>query len=693
MQLFPPGRRAPLLSPAIALVFCLSSALSAGAQTGALDADGIGVARISLIDGNVAVQRGDSSESLAAAINAPILGGDYVTTGRAARTEIQFDGSSQLRLGPDSQLRFTHLDTANRTVQLALGTLELRLLETDGSSEIDTPSISLRPQTRGAYRVTVSADGQTLVTVRSGRAQVDTPQGAQDVAPGSTLVAQGSADNPSVQSVAAVAADDFDRFNAERDRLHLRALADASFVNTDIGGVEDLATNGRWVNDGSYGRVWTPAAVGSDWAPYRDGRWVWEDGYGWTWVAAEPWGWAPYHYGSWYHSPDYGWCWYPPRPRIYAPWRPALVAFIGFGAGSGFSLGDGGRSFGNVGWVPLAPNEPYHPWWGNRYGYNGGPTTIINNVTNVTNINVYRNVRYNAVSGVTSQRFLQGNFSRNASVSATQLQQAHVFRTALPIVPTASNLRFARSTAAPVAQRPPLVQRSFAGHTDVVRRTSFGAQRVALATATHASVSPLRSTSAPRPAPRALPALNGAARWTGNGPPPMPPANGADPWARFNQRRALSSPPHQPPLPNAAAVSAPPIVRRLPARPNAPLRPPGAPNPYAAPPAANVYRAPGPEPVAAPHLLREPGAPNRAGSSIASPNVPRIPQTGLPAERRVQSAPEGQPAKPQPPRVPPVSHETEHASDNPHGGRPPGRERMTVPGGSAGRPGSPPRRL
>ena len=96
--------------------------------------------------------------------------------------------------------------------------------------------------------------------------------------------------------------------------------------------------------------------------PYHDGRWVWEPYYGWTWVGYEPWGWAPYHYGRWLYTGGYGWAWYPGPVYVRPVYRPALVAFFGFGSGgSSFSL-----AFGNVGWVPLAPYEPFHPWWGPR---------------------------------------------------------------------------------------------------------------------------------------------------------------------------------------------------------------------------------------------------------------------------------------------------------------------------------------
>ena len=326
---------------------------------GAADAAsaGVGVARISLIQGAVAVQRGDSASPVAAAVNAPVLGADYVTTGDGARAEIQFDGSTSVRLGAGVQMRFTHLDAADRELQLAAGTIDVRLLRgTDGRSQVDTPSVSIRPRAAGSYRVSVDASGRTEVTVRSGSADIVTPQGAQALAPGTTLLAQGASANPSISSTDAIAYDDFDRFNRERDDRESRALADAAYAAPGVAGIDDLDTYGRWVTDGGYGRVWVPTTVAPSWAPYRDGRWVWEEGYGWTWLGYEPWGWAPYHYGRWYHSSLYGWCWYP--ERAFVAWRPAIVAFLGFGSGFGFGFGD-------IGWVPLAPFETFYPWWGN----------------------------------------------------------------------------------------------------------------------------------------------------------------------------------------------------------------------------------------------------------------------------------------------------------------------------------------
>ena len=50
-----------------------------------------GVARVSLIHGNVSTQRGDSGDWSAAALNQPVMTGDKISTGEGGRAEVQLD--------------------------------------------------------------------------------------------------------------------------------------------------------------------------------------------------------------------------------------------------------------------------------------------------------------------------------------------------------------------------------------------------------------------------------------------------------------------------------------------------------------------------------------------------------------------------------------------------------------------------
>jgi FecR protein len=518
------------LAAAAALLFAAPPA--ARADDAVASSAGVGVARIALIRGQVAVQRGDSGTATAAAINAPVLGADYVTTGDDSRAEVQFDAASAVRLASNVQMRFTRIDAGERDIQLAEGTIELRLLRgDDGRSQIDTPSVSVRPRTAGSYRVTVDTAGATHVTVRTGSADVVTPQGADVLVPGTTLIARGAAANPSLQRVTALALDDFDRFNTDRDVPEMRALADAN-APPGVAGIDDLNAYGRWVTDTGYGSVWTPTYVAPGWAPYRDGRWAWEDTYGWTWIGYEPWGWAPYHYGRWYHSPRYGWCWYPARAVV--PWSPALVTFMTFG-GIGFG-------FNTIGWVPLAPFEPFTPWW----GY--GNTVIVNNTYIVNGghhhhrrdddrvlARTFRNARYGGATEIAKQRFLEGRFDHPRAVAPEHLRSVEVVRGVVPVVPSDANLRYSdRLVPHPLALRATALQGTFAGEAVAAHRTPIQQQRAALTSVPRAEHPAVVRDVRPE---AQLPAAQRNAVTVHDG-DAAPKRAITDPWARFGANRA-----------------------------------------------------------------------------------------------------------------------------------------------------------
>ena len=467
MHLSSNRRPSALLIAVAALLIPLTAPLAARADDDQQIA-AIGVARISLIDGSVAVQRGDSAAPIDAVVNAPVLAEDYITTGDASHAEVQFDGASALRLGDNVQMRFTRIAQGNRQLQLAQGTIELRLMQgTDGENAIDTPSVSIHPLDAGSYRVSVDPDGRTLITVRSGRAEVSLPQGNQIIESGNALEAQGPASSPAVQAVQAVAMDDFDNFNNDRDAHEAPALAQnggGAYVNPNVPGVADLNADGRWVPDSQYGQVWVPSGVPADWAPYRDGRWVYENYYGWTWVGAEPWGWAPYHYGRWFHSTAYGWAWYPGSRVAVAVWSPALVAFVGFGGGVGLG-------FGNIGWVPLAPFEAFHPWWGRG-------VVSVNIAFSNFGANHFRNATFNGATFVSHQRFLEGRFDHAVAMTPGQFRSAQVMHGSLPVAPSRANLRFNdRPVASNLAGRQSFAQHTFAGNT--TQRGAVGVTRSA----------------------------------------------------------------------------------------------------------------------------------------------------------------------------------------------------------------------
>jgi len=419
------------------------------------DEPGRGVARISLINGDVSIRRGDSGDWVAAAPNSPLVAYDQVLTGPNSRAEVQFDWANFLRLSSDTEIRLAELENRRYQVQMARGTAMMAVLrDSEADFEVDTPNASVRPLKRGMYRITVTPDGDSEITVREGEAEVFTPRGVQRLSAGRTMIVRGPAESPDFQIARAPARDEWDRWNEERNKRLERSRA-YEYVSRDIYGADDLDGYGRWVYVPPYGWVWSPNGVPGDWAPYRHGRWIWVDYYGWTWLSYDPWGWAPYHYGRWFWGPPYGWCWFPgPRHHRHF-WRPALVAFFGFG-GHGFSVGVG---FGNIGWVPLAPYEPFYPWYGRRfYGHFRNPVLVRNNITVINNtniVNVYRNARGGrGVSGIGAGEFARGGRPRSLRVGDGDWQRAALVRGQLPVTPSAESLRMSdRIVRAPARLR------------------------------------------------------------------------------------------------------------------------------------------------------------------------------------------------------------------------------------------------
>lgn len=440
------------------------------------DAPGRGVARISLINGDVSVRRGDSGDWVAAAINSPVIAPDSVFVGGGSRAEVQLDYANLIRLGANSEVRFAQLEQRRYQLQVARGTVTFAVLrDSDREVDLSTPNVSVRPLRKGAYRVSVRDDGTTEVTVRSGEADIFTPRGSELLRPGRTMLVRGTASEPEFQLTAALPEDEWDRFNEQRDR-DLRRSTAYRYVSRDIYGVEDLDAYGRWVYVPPYGWVWAPY-VAPGWAPYRYGRWAWIDFYGWTWIGYDPWGWAPYHWGRWFYHGPYGWCWWPGPIYTRHYWRPALVAFFGWGSHSGFHVGIG-VGFGRIGWIPLAPYEPYYPWYGPRY-WRGGRTYVDNSVhvvNNVNIVNVYRNARIDhAVTAVDATEFGRGRVANLHRASEVELRRVSLVRGEVPVVPQLESLRFADRPAR-VENLPARSPEQFAGrwqHSQPPQRISF----------------------------------------------------------------------------------------------------------------------------------------------------------------------------------------------------------------------------
>jgi hypothetical protein len=499
-----------LLMTAMALTGVVAYATPATAQT--YNYGNPGVANVSVANGGVVIVRGDSGAQVAAAVNAPLVPGDYIATSSGSNAEVQFNGISMLRLANNTQVRFVNLSPNSREIQLAAGTVDLAERQgADGSPQIDTPSLTVRPNQTGDYRVTVLGNGETLVTVRSGAATIATANGSQTLTPGSTLVAYGS----SIRMQGAVGFDSFDQFNISRDQSVVSAYNSNPYLSPQLAGYSNFASYGQWQNVPGYGYAWAPNNQSqTNFAPYQNGQWVWEPGSGYTWVDNAPYGYATSHYGTWFNNPNYGgWLWQPPANQnqnsstsLASAWLPAVVSFF-LSGNNGGSIGGLGNLLGslsgvlgnsgnaNIGWIPLAPGEQYQPWYGQNSSY---PSTGLANVSNVTNLyNYYSNARYyRGITMVPVSAWRNGNFQRRVVIRPQQLKQILLIRGAVPVVPTTANLRY---TSVITVKHPIVLSRTFAAprlaaRAPVVTRISFKTQQARIR-----SIASVRPKAVPLP--------------------------------------------------------------------------------------------------------------------------------------------------------------------------------------------------
>jgi hypothetical protein len=451
-----------------------------------------GVARISLIHGDVSTQRGDSGDWSAATLNQPLMTGDKVSTADNARAEVQLDFANTLRLGHNAKANVANLTHKNIQIQIGEGIANYSVSkDSEAEPEIDTPNVSIHPSHHDdVLRVEVHPDGDTIVIVRQGEAQISTPQGSTEIRAGEMATVRGDANSAEYKIASAPDRDDWDRWNGDRDHI-IRDANSWRHTNRRYTGTQDLDAYGHWRNVPDYGDVWYPDEP-SDWVPYRDGNWVWQPYYGWTWVGYEPWGWAPYHYGRWMWS-GAAWGWWPgPVYAGYNPlWAPAYVSFWGWGGGFGFRVGWGG--WGGFGWLPLGPCDWFHPWWG---GYRGrfGVVNITNvHITNInnrrwggigplhggtrfSNINsIHNNHVFRAMSTVNAAHFGAGRM-RPMAATREQLSGARMMAGNLPVVPSRASLSASGRAAAPSTVRNGGSQRFFGTHNNTARPVSFQQQ-------------------------------------------------------------------------------------------------------------------------------------------------------------------------------------------------------------------------
>lgn len=333
-------------------------------------------ARIQRVDGDVAFSDAlvsndsyDNAQWVRATQNQPVSVGDRIYTRDNSRTSLAFTGRNFARLDPNTALDVVTLSDGRTQLALREGSafFDVGYLDDDDLFEVATPHGAVDFVQPGLYNLGFDNNGNVLVSVLSGLAQVVGLSGSGQIGKGEMLTLAGQTAADAILSRldgrnAGYQVDDYYRYQYPNDYDGRYSNYDAylndpyyydpyrrntsyQYVSSVIPGVNDLDYYGDWQSIDNYGYAWRPR-VDTNWTPYQQGSWVNDYPYGMTWVSNEPWGYAPYHYGRWANVGNQ-WYWIPERANTTPMYAPALVAFL--------PLNDANE----VGWVPLGPGEPY----------------------------------------------------------------------------------------------------------------------------------------------------------------------------------------------------------------------------------------------------------------------------------------------------------------------------------------------
>jgi hypothetical protein len=331
-------------------------------------------ARIQRVEGEVALNNSDpanaqSDQWITATVNQPFSVGDRIYTRDNSHASLAFTGRNFARLDPNTSLDVLALSDDRTQLALRDGSaiFDVGYLDSGDLFEVATPYGAVDLQQPGLYNVGID-NGQVLVSVLSGLAQVVGLGGSGQISKGEMLTLLGSTAADVVLSQvdgrnAGYLVDDYYAYQYPnyydgRYRDYNSYLSDPyyfdpyrrnvsyQYANSYIPGLYELDYYGDWRNVDGYGYAWSPR-VDAGWSPYQTGYWYTDYPYGPTWVSTEPWGYAPYHYGRWAFVGD-RWYWVPDTMNVTPTYSPALVAFVPF-------------SQNEIGWVPLGPGDVYVP--------------------------------------------------------------------------------------------------------------------------------------------------------------------------------------------------------------------------------------------------------------------------------------------------------------------------------------------
>lgn len=276
------------------------------------------IVRLSYVDGDVELDKGDGRSFNTAYMNMPISH-SWRLWARDGQAEAEFEDGSSIRLTPDTLVVFSDLSLdssgrRNTTVELEQGTAYFDIRHRDQDSfHLVSGRDQIELSKTAHFRVSTDKH-QVELAVLGGEVQVSNGS-ASEVAVRKGETIRLDDDDPSRYYLAkSVDVENYDQWDNERFKDHDETVSSAALngsSNSLVYGLSDLSGYGDYFFVPGYGYMWRPAYAPLGWDPFADGYWLSYPGSGYLFVSSYPWGWAPYRYGSWNFVNGRGWCWAP----------------------------------------------------------------------------------------------------------------------------------------------------------------------------------------------------------------------------------------------------------------------------------------------------------------------------------------------------------------------------------------------
>jgi len=288
------------------------------------------IVRLSVVEGNVQIDRAGGQGYEPAFLNMPITEGTRLWAKNDARAEVEFEDGSTVRIVSETIIAFPVLSLRDEGDKVSTVNVE------EGKAYFNVVSSRHHEFTVnfGRERVTLGNGAhfrvdmtptQATLAVFKGNVEIEDSSGKVEISKKQSvtfdLQNQGSS-----EIAKNFEEDSEDAWDKEQEQYHQDYLARNSYATNSpySYGMSDLNYYGSYFSLPGYGQVWQPYFTDLAWNPFMDGAWLWYPGAGYTWVSSYPWGWTPYRYGTWFFAPGYGWVWQPGGWNSWAS-RPVVV--------------------------------------------------------------------------------------------------------------------------------------------------------------------------------------------------------------------------------------------------------------------------------------------------------------------------------------------------------------------------------